>query len=120
MVWFLVFAGPATPPAVGVMETRHMPLASVMLHDTRAGFLMPCSMRTDVLEALSVTVPRVAVAVDETLLRGVMGGGDGDRGRSRRRAETSSHYTGRAWITQDEFVRHKTSSDYTGPAANPG
>jgi len=68
-----VFAGPAISPAVGVMETRHMPLASVILHDTRASLFLTCLIRTDLQRPLLVTVPRVVVAVYETLLRGVIG-----------------------------------------------
>jgi hypothetical protein len=71
-VKLLLLAVPVALPILGVMDTRQVPLATLIWHDTRATFFLPCLMLTGLQRPCLTVVPRVAMAVYETLLLGVM------------------------------------------------
>ena len=54
-------AAPATPPFVGVTDTTHVPLPSLMVQERRVTFVLPCLVVTFLQVPLFVVAPLFAV-----------------------------------------------------------
>jgi hypothetical protein len=57
----LVAAAPATPPFVGVTDTSHVPLPSLMVQERRVTSVLPCLVVTFLHAPLFVAEPLFAV-----------------------------------------------------------